>query len=559
MTQNNTLEMATDAQPRVILCVEDDPNLLASLEIQMMNNWAGKGFEVEVAENGEQALEMLKEMKAQRRELCLIISDQVMTAALPGDKLLVEAHALFPQAKKIMLTGQASMDNVANAVNKADLFRYLGKPWSDEDLRLTVESALDNYSLTRKLQRYMADLTRLNKTTSRFIQSRTTDALYQAVLEAALRFSRAERGLLLAGQGSDLTVVAEGRQDVANEAVALQVPAPAGTAYPAGLMERLLQKPETVTAVGAEVAALADSYFTSAIQSIYVLPLAAQDQLIGVLYLESSQPRPMVDPSQHELLDILAGAAAIAQENMDLIQGLEDKVHARTEQMEEMVRIASHDIRSPLTGVRQLTVLMQDPDIAEQKDQVIKFGGIISNSVVAVLKLVDDILDLSKLEKDPNALDRKPLQLKNWLKQIVDGFEPLCISKKLKLELQCSDGIALQADGGRLSQALNNLVANAVKYTPEGGTIAVVADQITEGGRNMARIQVADTGMGIPEADLPKIFQRFGATQRAGTQGEKGTGLGMSIVQRIVELHGGTISVASTVNKGTTFTVLLPL
>jgi signal transduction histidine kinase len=175
-------------------------------------------------------------------------------------------------------------------------------------------------------------------------------------------------------------------------------------------------------------------------------------------------------------------------------------------------------------------------------------------SLSAVLKLVDDILDLSKLEQDPEALDKKPLDLKGFLENLASGFTPLTVSKKLQLQVQVADGLQLQADGNRLSQAISNLLANAIKFTPEGGMVSLVADRVPEG----IRIRVADTGIGIPKEELPRMFERFGATQRKGTKGEKGTGLGMSIAYQVIRLHGGTISVDSEVQVGTTFTILLP-
>jgi len=531
------------AQPGVILCVEDDPNLLSSLEIQLQQRWAGLGYEIEVAENGEQALEMLKALAAAGKNLCLIISDQVMTPALPGDQLLIEAHRIFPEAKEVMLTGQAQMAHVANAVNHADLYRYLTKPWNEEDLRLTIEGALDAYGLQLALAQYQADLARLNRTTGKLIMTRDRELLLHAVMEAALRFSRAHRGLLLLLQQGELVPLAEGRQDVAAAAVAIDIPPAQPVSLPELLLGQVQQQPGPQRGQHGGAA-------------YYAVPLMNQGVLLGIIYLEAEREAVLVQPHQQALIDILAGAVAIALENYQLIQGLEEKVKARTEQMEEMVRIASHDIRSPLTGVRELTALMQDPDMAEP-EQVARFAGIIRNAITSVLRLVDDILDLSKLEHS-GQLEASVKPLRPFLEQLVQGYEGLVVSKKLRLQLEAPEGLAARLDASKLGQALGNLLANAIKFTPSEGTVSVVADSVEEHGTPYVRIRVADTGMGIPQADLPRLFERFGATQRKGTQGEKGTGLGLSITHRIVQLHGGTLSVASEEGVGTTFTILLP-
>lgn len=534
----------------VVLCVEDDENLLSSLELQLRNYLPH--MEIELAENGEVALQLLDDIARTGKELQLVISDQMMTPTMPGDKLLVEVHKRFPMAKKIMLTGQATMDNLATVINQAELYRYLSKPWNEDDLRLTLQSALKLYNLNQQLAQHTHDLKLLNQLTSKLNSVRDQPTLLGGIAGAALQLSSAHTALLFLVKGGHKIAAAMAQQaQVGQVTVSVEVPA----TVPHAQAAVAAMQPGTTDQLwmAADIASSADAaYFAGkGIRSAYVMPLLHQQELKGVIYLEGLSDAPVVSPLQREAMNILGDALAIALHNHELINGLEDKVKARTQQMEEMVRIASHDIRSPLTGVREMAGLLADPDMA---GNAANFGGIMQKSLSAVLKLVDDILDLSKLEQDPEALDKKPLDLKAFLENLASGFTPLTVSKKLQLQVQVADGLQLQADGNRLSQAISNLLANAIKFTPEGGMVSLVADRVPEG----IRIRVADTGIGIPKEELPRMFERFGATQRKGTKGEKGTGLGMSIAYQVIRLHGGTISVDSEVQVGTTFTILLP-
>jgi signal transduction histidine kinase len=509
-------------------------------------------MEIELAENGEVALQLLDDIARTGKELQLVISDQMMTPTMPGDKLLVEVHKRFPLAKKIMLTGQATMDNLATVINQAELYRYLSKPWNEDDLRLTLQSALKLYNLNQQLAQHTHDLKLLNQLTSKLNSVRDQPTLLGGIAGAALQLSNAHTALLFLAKVGHKTAAAMAQQAQAGQvSVSVEVPATVPHAQAAVAAMQPGSTDQLWTA--ADIASSADAaYFAGkGIRSAYVMPLLHQQELKGVIYLEGLSEAPVVSPLQREAMNILGDALAIALHNHELINGLEDKVKARTQQMEEMVRIASHDIRSPLTGVREMAGLLTDPDMA---GNAANFGGIMQKSLSAVLKLVDDILDLSKLEQDPEALDKKPLDLKGFLENLASGFTPLTVSKKLQLQVQVADGLQLQADGNRLSQAISNLLANAIKFTPEGGMVSLVADRVAEG----IRIRVADTGIGIPKEELPRMFERFGATQRKGTKGEKGTGLGMSIAYQVIHLHGGTITVDSEVQVGTTFTILLP-
>ena len=148
----------------VILCVDDERIILSSLKAQLHNNLPSH-FQIEVAESAEEALEIVDELIKANIEIPIVIADQIMPG-MKGDELLGRIKELLPQTLTIMLTGQASADAVGKAVNKAGLFRYLSKPWDEDDLILTIQSALDSYTHQKNLMKQSYYQTVINQTLS---------------------------------------------------------------------------------------------------------------------------------------------------------------------------------------------------------------------------------------------------------------------------------------------------------------------------------------------------------------------------------------------------------
>lgn len=246
------------------------------------------------------------------------------------------------------------------------------------------------------------------------------------------------------------------------------------------------------------------------------------------------------------------------RENEYLHENLERLVKERTLKIEDMVRVVSHDLRSPLSGISSLAELLTDSDFAKDKNQVIKYGGIIQKSVGGLLRMVNDVLDIGKLESGAVQLNKTTKNISETLEGLVSTFDPLVISKGITLSAKLAPNLSCSYDESKISQAVNNLLSNAVKFTKKGGTITLSAAPAKMDGQAAVKIVIEDTGIGIPADKLPALFDKFSKAHRVGTAGEKGTGLGLSISKTIVELHGGKIDLASTEGKGTTFSVLLP-
>lgn len=213
---------------------------------------------------------------------------------------------------------------------------------------------------------------------------------------------------------------------------------------------------------------------------------------------------------------------------------------------------AAHELRTPLT------VLRSEVEVALRKQQSAPEHQPLLSSVLEELgrmsRLTDQLLTLSRRDAGVEHVASAPLDLHAMIAGVIDAMRPMADSKELQLRLDGEGPVLVMGDEGRLRQALINLVDNALKYTPEGGTVVVRVGQ-----QDLApTVSVEDTGIGIPPEHLPHVFDRFYRVDKARTRAQGGTGLGLSIAQSIVTAHGGTIEIVSALGRGTICTVTLP-
>ena len=247
--------------------------------------------------------------------------------------------------------------------------------------------------------------------------------------------------------------------------------------------------------------------------------------------------------------------ARLEHEQRELIEQLSE----RNEEKDRLMQIVSHDLRSPLGGIKGLSQILTDGEEAEMPEIVREFSEIIVQTSDTLLNLVNDLLDLAKIESGKQRVNLTEFDIVSTLQNVVKLQEKVAQSKGLQLLFENTIELIpfqLVADEPKIMQVINNLLSNAIKFTPKGGAVTL---RLQPQGDDRLLIVVQDTGIGIPAEHLPRVFEKFGNHQRSGTSGEKGTGLGMTIVKRFVELHGGAIDVESQQGKGTTFTISLPI
>jgi len=218
------------------------------------------------------------------------------------------------------------------------------------------------------------------------------------------------------------------------------------------------------------------------------------------------------------------------------------------QQRQDFISNVSHEIQSPLTSISGFAELLRQSDLDTATRQ--HYLDIILAEAKRVSALGDNLLRLSALETD-GKLDKQPYRLDEQLRSVILVAEPQWSEKGLDVSFDGSP-VIIEADAGMLRQVWVNLIQNAVKYSKTDGRIEV--RQSLDGGR--LRVDIADDGIGISPDDLPHVFERFFRADRA--RSGSGNGLGLSLARRIVELHGGTLTVESELGAGSTFTVTLP-
>ncbi|MGE5552524.1 MAG: two-component system histidine kinase PnpS [Betaproteobacteria bacterium] len=226
----------------------------------------------------------------------------------------------------------------------------------------------------------------------------------------------------------------------------------------------------------------------------------------------------------------------------------------------EFVANVSHELRTPLTSLRGFVETLQD-GAADDPATLHRFLQIIASETAHLGRLVDDLLDLSRLESGRLELRLSPVDLGDLIQRTVAFYAPAAQAKGLTLKATVPPDLPpVPGDEDLLEQVLRNLVDNAVKYTPEGGQVDVTAEVVSyPDQRREAVVRVADTGPGIPPEHLPRLFERFYRVDRARSRQLGGTGLGLAIVKHIAERHGGRAWVESEPGQGAAFSVALPL
>jgi len=220
----------------------------------------------------------------------------------------------------------------------------------------------------------------------------------------------------------------------------------------------------------------------------------------------------------------------------------------------EFVANVSHELRTPLTSVRALAEALVG-GAAQDREAGPRFLERIIAEIDRLALLVNDLLDLSAIETGSAKLEMESVPLGEVIEDIVTKFRPMADQRRIALRANGAPGPARAwADRARIAQAVANLVDNAIKYTPDGGTVAVAG----EARDGMVAISVTDTGIGIAQEHLPRIFERFYRVDQSRSRALGGTGLGLSIVKHIATSHGGEVEVQSVEGQGTRFTLLLP-
>ena len=289
-----------------------------------------------------------------------------------------------------------------------------------------------------------------------------------------------------------------------------------------------------------------------AARALLVVPLLSDGKIIGSITLRQTyRPRNWL-PSEIGLAQAVASQAAIAVQQSRLYQ----KTRQQTERLMELDRQkteffqnVSHEFRTPLT----LMIGPLESVVEHKKDLPYEQSAIALRNSRRLLRLVNQLLDLQRLDAGRMQASFRPCNLVEFVNQIVETFRPYCEKKSIKISTELTSCASVYIDMEKFDKVLYNLLSNAMKFTHAGGSISVKV----EPAGDHVQLQVTDSGIGIRKEQIPHLFERFRQAEGSVNRSHEGSGLGLALVKELVELHGGQISVESVYSKGTTFTVWL--
>jgi signal transduction histidine kinase len=293
------------------------------------------------------------------------------------------------------------------------------------------------------------------------------------------------------------------------------------------------------------------------LRALLAVPLLREGRVVGSLTL-ARQHTGSFPPEIVDVLQTFAEQSTLAIQNAHLFREIAEKsreLEAASQHKSQFLANMSHELRTPLNAILGYTELIVDRIYGDLPDKILEIMSRVQRSGRHLLGLINDVLDMSKIEAGQLQLSLKDYSLTDTVNTVVAAMEPLVAEKSLRLTVDVDADLPLGfGDDRRLAQVLLNLVGNAVKFTDQGG-VKVWARK----SNGHFLVSVADTGPGIPASEQRRIFEEFQQVDSSSTRMKGGTGLGLAIAKRIVEMHGGRLWVESAVGAGSTFCFSIPV
>lgn len=470
--------------------------------------------------NPKDAIEFL-----QKNTPDLIISDFLMPE-MNGLEFLTEAKKIHPEVSRILLTGYADKENAIRAINEVGLYRYIEKPWSNDDLILNIKNGIERSYLLSQLRQKISELEVAKKELEKYSHN-----LEQLVEErtADLRQSNAK----LTGI---ITYCADGIVILNEDGVIEQVN-PACESLIGHVNEKIINMSiddfffSKKTFISKELHKVEEN-------ELFLRDFFIKNPLSGAITpVEISFARINPDDNFKKFVGVIRDVTE---------QKKADKLR------DDFIATLTHDLRTPLLAAIQTLKFFLEGAVGELDDKQKLLLATMQKSNEDLLGLVNALLEVYKYDAEKLTLNKTDFNIYELAKHVYDELKPLSDNKKIDFEIDCtSKDLEITADRSELRRVICNLCGNAINYTPEDGRVIIT---IKNEGNDLI-FSVSDTGCGIPQEDIPNMFQRF--SQGTSKKRSAGTGLGLYLSRQIIESHGGKIWLESKVNKGSEFSFLL--
>lgn len=668
---------------KAIVCVDDERVVLISLRDQL-THYLGNDFNIELAESAEEALELFEELQEDDVEIPLLIADQIMPG-MKGDELLIEIYSHYPKTLKILLTGQASGEAVGNAVNFANLYRYIAKPWDEADLKLTVAEAIRSYfqdkqvsEQNKELKKVNRELQQLNASLEQKVADRTIELTKAEAELRAIFAAMTELIFIIDRQGKYLKIISNNSALLYNPAETLlgktiyEVFEPKQADTFLAYIQQALQTKQTVSIEYDFTIGKQDFWFAANISPIssdciiWVARDITERQFLEeklrtseekiravfeamtdiILVIDEQKSIELAPTNSTKLHDFetdpinktveqffLANTSQLWLEKVDQALTTQQTIYfdysltlnnreawftasispmpnnsviwvARNiderkmaEAVMQQAKVAaevanqaksdflanmSHELRTPLNGILGYAQILQlDKDCTPKQQNGLE---IIYKCGEHLLTLINDILDLAKIEAQKLELYTNDFNFSYFLKVVADIFKIKAEQKNINFTYQTINQLphTVNGDEKRLRQVLINLLSNAIKFTDVGSVIFKVEvienldievatqpigreikdkkqqlisksnDSSSVQSFTKIRFQIEDTGIGMTSDQLEKIFSPF---EQVGDTSRRieGTGLGLAITKKIVAMMESEIFVESIPGVGSVF------
>ena len=455
----------------------------------------------------------------------LIISDFLMPE-MNGLEFLSEVKKLYPEVSKILLTGYADKENAIKAINEIGLYRYIEKPWNNDDLIINIKNGIERSYLLSELRQKIAELEVAKKELEKYshnleqiVEERTAD-LKQSNAKLEGIFNYCADGIVIINE--------DGIIEQVNPACETLIGLVGEKLLMTSIDDYLFSKK---TFISKELHKLDESELL--LREFYIKnPLSNTETPV-----EISFARINPDDDYKRFVGVIRDVTE---------QKKSDKLR------DDFIATLTHDLRTPLLAAIQTLTFFLEGALGELDEKQKLLLSTMQKSNEDLLGLVNALLEVYKYDADKLELTKTNFNIYTLVEQVYNELQPLAQNKEIEFKIECTNkDLVINADRSEIRRVICNLCGNAINYTQNGGRVIITLKN--EG--NDLIFSVADNGSGIPQEDIPNMFQRF--SQGTSKKRSTGTGLGLYLSRQIIESHGGKIWLESTLNKGSEFSFLL--